>query len=176
MFLVYSLVSCNNNQGEYLKEWLEKWSMTSLKLKTPFLEADWHPKDKDKDAAWELYIELLTRITTQPLPKIHGDEATALESVYKLFNLTREIIKKHGRECFEFTKIAIVVLNQIVRPFTAKWHKEMIANAFADSRKCDEFRIALSELQTSLRYYTKMLSDMADVEDLTELEDLNGQA
>ena len=157
------------------KEWLEKWSMTSLKIKTPFLEADWRPKDEDKNAAWELYIELLTRIATQPLPKEHGDEATALESIYKLFSLTREIIKKHGRECIEFTKIAIVVLNQIVRPFTAKWHKEMIANAFADSQKCDEFRKELLELQTTLRYYTKMLSDMAGVEDLTELEDYNGQ-
>lgn len=158
------------------KEWLEKWSMTSLKIKTPFLEADWQPKDEDKDAAWELYIELLTRIATQPLPKEHGDETTALESIHKLFGLTREIIKKHGRECIEFTKIAIVVLNQIVRPFTAKWHKEVIANAFDDSQKCNEFRKELLELQTTLRYYTKMLSDMADVEDLTELEDHNGKA
>lgn len=69
-----------------------------------------------------------------------------------------------------------MVLNQIVRPFTAKWHKEMIADAFADSQKCDEFRKELLELQTTLRYYTKMLSDMAGVEDLTELEDYNGQA
>jgi len=156
------------------QEWLEKWSMTSLKIKTPFLEADWHPKDKDKDAAWELYIELLTRIATQPLPKEHGDEATALESIHKLFGLTREIIKKHGRDCIEFTKIAIVVLNQIIRPFTAKWLKETLANAFADFHKRDEFRKELIELQTSLKNYTKMLSDMAGVEDLTELEDRNG--
>ena len=156
------------------KEWLEKWSMTSLKIKTPFLEADWQPKDEDKDAAWELYIELLTRIATQQLPKENGDEATALEGVHKLFELTREIIKRHGRECIEFTKIAIVILNQIVRPFTAKWHKEMLANAFTDSHKCDEFRNELSELQNILGSYTKMLSDMAGVEDLTELEERNG--
>ncbi len=156
------------------KEWLEKWSMTSLKIKTPFLEADWQPKDEDKDAAWELYIELLTRIATQQLPKENGDEATALESVHKLFELTREIIKRHGRECIEFTKISIVILNQIVRPFTAKWHKEMLANAFADSHKCNEFRNELSELQNILGSYTKMLSDMAGVEDLTELEGRNG--
>jgi len=153
------------------QEWLEKWSMSSLKIKAPFLEAEWQPKDKDKDAAWELYIELLTRITTQQLPKEHGDEATALESVHTLFGLTREIIKKHGRECIEFTKIGVVVLNQIVRPFTAKWHKEALANAFDDSGKREEFRKELIELQTDLKHYTKMLSDMADVEDLTEFED-----
>ncbi|HQQ00381.1 MAG TPA: hypothetical protein PLY86_18150 [bacterium] len=157
------------------REWLEKWSMTSLKIKTPFLETEWHPKDKDKDAAWELYIELLTRIATQPLPNEHGDESTALESIHKLFGLTREIIREHGRECIEFTKIAVIVLNQVIRPFTAKWHKESLANAFADSQKCDEFRKELVEIQSSLINYAKMLSDMAGVEDLTELENRNGQ-
>lgn len=152
------------------KEWLEKWSMTSLKIKTPFLEADWQPKDKDKDASWELYIELLTRIATQPLPKEHGDEKTALESVHKLFGLTREIIKKHGRECIEFTKIAIIILNQKIRPFTAKWHKIMLENGFEKEENRKEFRKELEELQSVLKIYTKMLSDMAGVEDLTELE------
>jgi hypothetical protein len=54
------------------RKWLEKWDMTSLKIKTPFLDMEWEPQDKDKNAAWELYIELLTRITTQPLAQTHG--------------------------------------------------------------------------------------------------------
>lgn len=36
------------------KEWLEKWSMTSLKIKSPFLDMNWEPKDPDKNAAWAL--------------------------------------------------------------------------------------------------------------------------
>lgn len=157
------------------KAWLKKWSMNSLKIKTPFLEADWQPKDEDKDAAWELYIELLTRIATQPLPEKYGDEATALESVYRLFGLTREIIKTHGRECIEFTKIAIIILNQKIRPFTAKWHKIMLECGFDKKKVRKRFRDELKELQKILKIYTKMLSDMAGVEDLTELEDVNGQ-
>ncbi len=153
-------------------EWLENWSMTSLKVKAPFLEMDWEPKDEDKDAAWELYIELLTRITTQQLPPEHGDEATALESVHKLFGLTREIIKRRGRLCIEFTKIAVLILNQKIRPFTAKWHKLMLAKAFDDMEQCKVFREELSALQETLRLYTRMLSDMAGVEDLTQLEDV----
>lgn len=153
------------------REWLEKWSMTSLKIKSPFLEMNWEPKDEDKDAAWELYIELLTRIATQPLPKEHGDEATALESVHKIFSITREIIKRHGRDCREFTKIAIVVLNQRIRPFTAKWHKLMLGDGFKEKKMREEFRSDLEELQAVLRAYSKMLSDMAGVEDLTELEE-----
>ncbi len=157
------------------KEWLEKWNMTSLKIKTPFLEADWQPKDKDKDAAWELYVELLTRITTQPLPDEYGDEETAIESVHKLFELTREVIKRHGRLCNEFTKIAIVILNQKIRPFTAKWHKIMLEDGFSKNEVRIQFRDELKELQKVLKTYTKMLSDMAGVEDLTELEDVNDQ-
>ena len=154
------------------KEWLENWSMTSLKIKTPFLDMDWNPKDADKDAAWELYTELLTRITTQELKIQHGDEHTALESVFKIFGLTREIIKHHGRDCIEFTKIAVVVLNQIIRPFTAKWHRLSVSKAFDNEKQCENFRDELSQLQKELRIYTKMLSDMAGVEDLTELEDI----
>ncbi len=152
------------------KEWLENWSMSSLKLKAPFLEMDWQPKDKDKDAAWELYVELLTRITTQPLGCEDGDEKTALDSIYNIFNLSRDTIKRHGRECIEFTKIAVVVLNQIIRPFTAKWHKLSLANAFSDKDACATFRKELTDLQAKLRIYSKMLADMAGVEDLTELE------
>lgn len=35
---------------------------------------DFAPQEVDKNAAWDLYVELLTRITTQPLLKEHGDE------------------------------------------------------------------------------------------------------
>ncbi len=151
-------------------EWLENWSMSSLKITAPFMEMEWKPKDEDKDAAWELYIELLTRITTQTLPKDHGDEATALDSVYNLYQLTRDVIKRHGRLCIEFTKIAIVVLNQKIRPFTAKWHKLLLEGAFDDTDLCTEFRVELEGLQKTLRNYTRMLADMAGVEDLSQLE------
>lgn len=71
-----------------------------------------------------MYVELITRITTQPLVQNKGDEATALESIYNIFEITREILKSEGKKAKNFTKIAIVVLNQMIRPFTAKWHKK----------------------------------------------------
>lgn len=153
------------------KEWLDKWSMTGLKISTGFLEMEWQPKDADRDAAWELYIELLTRISTQHLQPNHGDESAALGSIHSLFGLTRETLKRQGRHAGEFAKIAIVVLNQIIRPFTAKWHKESLSGALDDDAHCKEFRDELAALQKQLRRYTKMLADMAGVEDLTELEE-----
>ncbi len=154
------------------KKWLENWDMTSLRIKTPFLEMDWSPQEADKNAAWDLYIELLTRIATQPLAKEHGDEKTALDSIFSLFAITRDVLKKHSRDAEEFAKIAIVVLNQVIRPFTAKWHKESINGAFENDKICDTFRNELEELQKVLVIYTKMLADMAGVEDLTSLEDI----
>jgi hypothetical protein len=133
---------------------------------------EWQPQDEDKNAAWELYVELLTRITTQPLPAEHGDEETALTSVYNLFALSREIIRRNGRQCIEFTKIAVVVLNQVIRPFTAKWHKLSLEKAFNNPDQCELFRKELAGLQESLKKYAKMLADMAGVEDLTSLEDV----
>ena len=152
------------------KEWLDAWSMNSIKLSAGFAELEFSPSDPDRDAAWEMYVELLTRISTQYLQPDHGDEKSALESIYALFALTRATLKNQGRHCDEFAKIAIAVLNQIIRPFTAKWHKESLSGAFADAQKCLEFRTELSELQCVLRKYTKMLADMAGVEDLTELD------
>ncbi|CAA6799169.1 MAG: Unknown protein [uncultured Sulfurovum sp.] len=46
------------------KKWLENWDMSSLKIRTPFLEMEFKPQEADKNASWDLYIELLTRITT----------------------------------------------------------------------------------------------------------------
>ena len=93
-----------------------------------------------------------------------------MDSVYSIFPTTREILKRKGRQCVGFTKIAIPVLNQIVRPFTAKWHKLSLNNAFDNTEKCTEFRKELKDLQILLKYYTSLLSEVAAVEDLSGFE------
>ena len=154
------------------RDFLERWGLSSLKLNLKFLEAEFSPRDPDRAAAWELYIELLTRITTQHLAPEHGDEKTALESVHALFPLTREILKRHGSGAGEFAKLAIPVLNQVIRTFTAKWHRLSLAGAFQDAARCAEFRAELAKLQNVLRDYTRALADLAQVEDLTALEQI----
>jgi hypothetical protein len=153
------------------RDFLEKWGLSSLKIKLPFLEGEFRPQDPDRAAAWELYVELLTRITTQYLPPEDGDEEAALQSVFVIFPLTREILRRHGSGAGEFAKLAIPVLNQIIRPFTAKWHRRSLAGAFKNSERCREFRDELAALQPRLRDYTRALADMAQVEDLTTLEE-----
>jgi len=154
------------------RSWLEKSGMTALKLNANLLEADLSFQQPDRDAAWDLYIELVTRITTQPLSETEGKEKAALDSVYALFPLTRETIKRHGRHCHQFARLAIVILNQKIRPFTSKWHRLSEDGGFADKSTCQKFRAELVELQKTIKTYTAMLADLAEVEDLTSLSSI----
>ncbi|MBF0235236.1 MAG: hypothetical protein HQK65_19710 [Desulfamplus sp.] len=151
------------------KHLFENWNLTGLKIKTSFLEMEWKPQAADKDAAWELYVELLTRVTTQALEPEEGTEEAALSSIHSLFKTTREVLKHHGRECVEFSKVAVIILNQVVRPFTSKWHQR-IENGTLNDEACQEFRANLLVLQERLISYTHMLSEIAGVEDITSLE------
>ena len=149
------------------KDLFEKWKLSSLKLNLKFVEAEFVADAADEEAAWEMYVELVTRITTQRLEC--GDEQAALDSVYSLFKTTRRVLVRKGRKARSFTKIAVVVLNQVVRPFTAKWHKRSLEGAFENSELCAEFRAELAALQDELRKYSALLADMAKVEDITEI-------
>lgn len=149
------------------KELFDRWGMNYIKLNAGFAELEFSPNDPDRDAAWELYVELLTRITTQVLDDEHGDERTALDSVFSLFALTRQTLKNRGRHCTEFAKIAVIVLNQVVRPFTAKWHGASLAGEFNQPKQRAEFRLELKQLQEKLRHYSSLLADLAGAEDMT---------
>lgn len=154
---------------------LRKFQLEKVRLNLNIVQLEVSFSEVDKDAAWDLYVEMLTRIVTQSLPAQDGDEKTALDSVYSLFPTTREILRLRGRNAIQFSKVAIPVLNQIVRPFTAKWHRESLAGAFDNPAKCTEFRADLVALQADLRNYNRMLAEIAGVEDLTDLELTEGE-
>lgn len=153
-----------------LDQWFGRFRLEKVRLNVALLKADFSFAAADKDAAWELYVEMLTRIVTQPLPYDAGDDKTALDSVYSLFPITREILRRRGRSTVNFSKVAIPVLNQVVRPFTAKWHRESLAGAFQDEDRRREFRQEIASLREDLRNYNRMLAEIAGVEDLTDLE------
>ena len=154
----------------HLPTLLTRFNITRVRLNPMGIGLEVEFNSDDQDAAWDLYVEMLTRIVTQPLPSEVGDEKTALDSVFSLFATTREILRRRGRNTIQFSKVAIPVLNQIVRPFTAKWHRESLAGAFDDPDRCREFRAELAELQVELRNYNRLLASIAGVEDLTDLE------
>ena len=157
-----------------LGAWFREFHLNRISLNAHIVGVEMSFEDTDKDAAWELYIEMLTRTVTQPLSAEAGGEEAALDSVYSLFPTTREILRRQGRNSIRFSMIAIPVLNQVVRPFTTKWHSESLAGAFDDADKRAEFRQELTALQEELRNYNRMLADIAGVEDLTDLESVQG--
>ena len=153
-----------------LGELFAKFQLERVRLKLPAMQLEVSFQETDKDAAWDLYVEMLTRVATQPLPAESGDDEAALQSVYAVAVATRDILKKHGRGSIQFSKVAVPVLNQVVRPFTAKWHKQSLEGAFRHENKCAEFRTELQSLQIQLSNYNRLLADIAGVEDLTDLD------
>lgn len=153
-----------------LRALFERFQLQKVRIGPKWIAAEISFSDADRAAAWELYVEMLTRIVTQPIPFSAGDEDSALTSIHSLFSTTREILRRHGRGAIEFSKVAIPILNQVVRPFSARWHRESLAGAFDSTAKCREFREQLELLQADLRQYNRLLADVAGVEDLTDLE------
>lgn len=158
-----------------LRDLFAKYGLEKIRLNAGIVQADISLEDADRDAAWEMYVEMLTRIVTQPLPDNAGDERAALESVYALFPICREILRRRGRQTIQFSKVIIPVLNQVVRPFTAKWHRMSLRGAFEDEDARREFREDLRGLLEDMRNCNRMLADIAEVEDLTDLEQVEGK-
>ena len=103
-------------------------------------------------------------MATQYLEPDEGDEKAALYSIHTIFNGIKYICKKYGPQCYKFTRISVVTLNEVIRPFTSKWHKYIVNEEFYDKR--EEF---MSELQLKLREFTNLLAEMCGIEDITEV-------
>ncbi|MGJ3248360.1 MAG: hypothetical protein ACFE0I_20050 [Elainellaceae cyanobacterium] len=88
--------------------------------------ASWEADPTERNAAWELYIELVTRVAVQSLSADAGTVREAMNSLYSLFGSTREILRKAGPDVGashdSVGGIAIAVLNNGLRPFLSKWH------------------------------------------------------
>lgn len=131
----------------------------------PFLERwgkdKWNPNADDKNAAAKLHVQMVSRITTQPLGYLEGVEKTALKSVYDLFEQTRAICAVHC-EARHFSILAWHVLNTHVRPFTAKWHPVSERGMLSALDTTDEFRAELETLQGLLRHFATLLAHIRD--------------
>lgn len=85
--------------------------------------------ETSRNAAWSLYVEMTTRIATQQLEDSQGLLREALNSLYALFGITRQILKDAGPDVGASPEsvggIATAVLNQGLRPFMSKWHPKL---------------------------------------------------
>jgi hypothetical protein len=87
--------------------------------------------DSDQQAAaWEIYVELVTRIAVVELGTEQGLLREALGSLHSLFDTIRAILRRHGPsvaratafEASEVSVLALAILNDVLRPLLADWH------------------------------------------------------
>ena len=95
------------------------------------MDTEWVADPRERAAAWELYVELATRIATQPLDPDTGFSREALNSLHALFEKTRAVLRAAGPVVGTGERslgyLAISVLNQGLRPFLSRWHPRLSA-------------------------------------------------
>ena len=127
-------------------------------------------------AAWNLYVELATRVAARPLEAGQGFAREALNSLYTLFGTTREVLRVAGPEIADGPEalgpLAIRILNDGLRPFMARWHTELrrfeAAEGGVPSDESNwplraEFDADLRRVQAELAVYVDMLAKLAGV-------------
>jgi hypothetical protein len=147
------------------------------------IEGSWEPDDRERNAAWELYVELVTRIAVVELKPAEGSLREALSSLYSLFATTREILRKYGPEVarphgasdVSFGYIAITVLNYVLRPVLAKWHPLLLdyentreSNVSSVEHedhwaRTDDLRRTLDDIRAQMVSYANLLAEAANV-------------
>ncbi|RMP84424.1 patatin-like phospholipase family protein [Pseudomonas syringae] len=118
------------------------------------------PMTPDQLAAHSLLSELRTRIAVQPLPYQYGIETRALESLWEIFGLARNIMRAFPG-CKDFAQITTDMLNTELRPVTAKWHRAHQAGVLDSKDGANEFRIDLNILRLKLIEFCEQLQMMA---------------
>ncbi|MFQ5760979.1 MAG: hypothetical protein ACE5HM_08380 [Acidiferrobacterales bacterium] len=112
---------------------MAKLSTVKVNLKLPLIgsiEGTWEPDENERRAAWELYVELITRVSIAREDPTEGTLREALSSLYTLFDTTRKILREYGPSVAQpkggsglsFGYLAVAILNSVLRPFLSKWH------------------------------------------------------
>lgn len=151
----------------------------------------WTPSTVEAAAAWELMVELSTRVPVIPLRQDEGLLEEALASLGALFRETRFILRGHGPACAEhrpgelsLAVLAGVMLNQVIRPVTAYWHPILMEHNETRVRgtstrqsesiwpEREEFLRIFHELAVSLTQFAKVFAQASSAEEFlrTQLE------
>jgi hypothetical protein len=155
--------------------------LTEVKITVPQVsELKFVVNNDARQVAWKLYVETVTRVSTQPLTNEQGFIREALTSLYGLFAATREMLKASrpsvpvpGSQTVEY--LAVTMLNHELRPFLSKWHPRLREfekanpdgpeSAWPDNMAC---RDELRHVQAHLVDYALGFARLAGVRDPEE--------
>jgi hypothetical protein len=167
---------------------LRRPSSVQVGLNLHFLQISgtWEPNEDEGNAAWELYVELVTRIAVVPLGEQEGLLREALSSLYSLFATTRDILRRYGPAVAEpkpdgqysFGVLAVAMLNYGLRPVLARWHPGLQdwEASRPDGRSrgqhekawehADDLRAGLDGARDVLTQYARLMASACGVPDL----------
>ncbi|MEY9961982.1 hypothetical protein ABIA33_000003 [Streptacidiphilus sp. MAP12-16] len=150
--------------------------LTELKITVPQLsELTFVVNNESRQVAWRIYVEVVTRISTQTLADDDGVLREALTSLYGLFATTRDTLKSSrpsvpGKAGQSVEHLAITMLNHVLRPFLAKWHPKLRdfeqqqpgapESAWPEKQAC---RSELRRVQSDIAAYALGFANLAGV-------------
>jgi hypothetical protein len=156
--------------------------LTDITVTVPqFSELHFAVTRDSQQVAWKLFVESVTRISTQPLESGGGMLREALTSIYSLFGITREVLKqaqpsaKAGRDP-TVEHLAIAMLNNELRPFLSRWHPALRRwetqhpdepdSAWPEAAEC---RAQLTTMQQHLEQYVLGFGRLAGLPNAREI-------
>jgi len=165
---------------------MPKLTGVTVSLKLPFLgdiNRTWEPDETEQRAAWEMYVELVTRVSLAELQPGEGLLHEALASLYTLFESTRKILREYGPAVarpkgegqLSFGYLAIAIINCVIRPLLTKWHPKLLhyQSMQTDTSSSvlyeqqwedgDRLRQELNNVHSILRQYADLLAQIAEV-------------
>ena len=152
------------------------------------LSGRWNPNEAERRAAWEMLVELTTRVPVIPLRKNEGLLREALTSLYTLFQETRGVLRAGGADVAvdrqgELSMAVITghLLNQVIRPVLAYWHPELqrweAGGAGLPKREHElnwpeyaEFKELLEELRATLIDFARVFAVAAGAEEFLRIQ------
>ena len=182
MHLVMVVAEGDSQEGATMP----KLTSVAVSLKLPFLgdiNGTWEPDETEQRAAWEMYVELVTRVSLVELQPGEGLLHEALASLYTLFDSTRKILREYGPAVarpkgegeFSFGYLAIAIINYVIRPLLTKWHPKLLhyqsmqigtsASVLYEQQweDSDQLRQELNNAHGILRQYADLLARIAEV-------------
>ncbi len=168
---------------------MRKPNTVRVNIGLPYLgtvEGTWELDDTQRNAAWEMYVELVTRVPVADLRPGEGLLREALSSLYTLFNTTRQVLRQygpdvarpHGDDQLLFAYLAVAVLNTTIRPVLGEWPPLLLAHEADRSggvspaaheqqwEKGPALRDALNDVRRVLTAYAELLGQVAGVPSL----------
>ena len=143
----------------------------------------WTPDEHEQDAAWELYVELVTRVSVVELSPGDGLLREGLSSLYSIFTTTRQILRQYGPDVarpkrdsqLSLGYLAISMLNYVLRPVVARWNPLLLdyehrrapdVSAWEHEVRWEhaaDLRAALNQTRHILLDYIEILAEISGV-------------